>query len=81
MEILSDRPYISQLPDPGVLYRHLRKLERAGLVTSTLEPGGGPARRVYTITQDGTACLGDWVKGLEQLKDQLSDLITDTKAL
>ncbi len=80
MDILSGRRYISRLPDPGVLYRHLRKLEQHGLVTSTLEPGGGPARRVYAITEEGKACLSDWVKGLQQLQAELSDFISDTKA-
>lgn len=78
MEVLSNRHYIPQLPDPGVLYRHLRKLEQNGLVTSSLEPGAGPARRVYAITDEGTACLSDWVRGLERLQTELSDFIADT---
>lgn len=79
MEMLSKRSYISQLPDPGVLYRHLRRLEQHGLATSTIEPGEGPARRVYTITDEGKACLSDWIAGLQQLQATLSDFISNTK--
>lgn len=79
MEILASRRYISQLPDPGVVYRHLRKLEQHGLVTSTLEPGAGPARRVYAITTEGRSCLSDWVEGLDQLRSDLAYFISDTK--
>lgn len=43
------------------IYFVLRKLERAGLVASRLEPapGRGPARRVYAPTDDGRVAYGE----------------------
>lgn len=41
-------------PDPGGLYRALRRLEQDGLVRSAWEPSGaGPQRRIYEITRAG----------------------------
>lgn len=77
METLSERPYMSHLPDQGVLYRHLRRLEEHGLVSSTYEPGAGPARRVYAITDEGRSCLADWVEGFRRLETQLASFIAD----
>jgi len=49
------------IPDSGVIYRMLRRLEREGAVASTLRSGGGgPARKVYTITADGESRLKGW---------------------
>ena len=42
----------------STLYRTLRQLEKQGLVTSSWEAGpGGPARRVYSLTDTGQAWL------------------------
>lgn len=41
-------------PDPGGLYRTLRKLEQEGFVRSAWEPSqSGPQRRIYEITRAG----------------------------
>ena len=49
------------IPDPAVIYRMLRTLEREGAVASTLQAGsGGPARKVYRITDAGRARLEAW---------------------
>jgi poly-beta-hydroxybutyrate-responsive repressor len=54
--------------NPGTLYRTLRHMERDGLCESEWDTtnGGGPARRVYTITDAGEAYLDFWAKSLEQ---------------
>src|SRR4051812_4598331 len=54
--------------NPGTLYRALRHMERNGLCESEWDTtrGGGPARRVYSITDAGEAYLGFWAKSLEQ---------------
>src|SRR5215207_4245905 len=54
--------------NPGTLYRTLRHMESDGLCESEWDTtsGGGPARRVYSITNSGEAYLGFWVKSLEQ---------------
>ncbi|MGB9619417.1 MAG: helix-turn-helix transcriptional regulator [Armatimonadota bacterium] len=47
--------------DAGAVYRTLRQLEAMGMVTSTWDTsGGGPARRCYTLTDEGRRHLDDW---------------------
>jgi PadR family transcriptional regulator AphA len=49
--------------EPGMLYHHLKKLERAGWLTSTVEPQGSrPPRQVYRITDDGRQELSRWLQ-------------------
>lgn len=44
--------------DPGGLYRCLRSMDEDGLVRSQWEPStSGPARRTYTVTDEGLAFL------------------------
>ncbi len=53
--------------NPGTLYRTLRRMEEEGVVESCWETSeGGPARRMYSITDAGEAYLGLWAKALEQ---------------
>jgi PadR family transcriptional regulator PadR len=53
---------------PGPVYRTLRDLEAAGLVQSEwdVESSGGPARRVYRLTQAGQHHLDGWVEELQE---------------
>lgn len=53
--------------DPGLLYRHLRKLEEEGFVSSTWDTSGtGPARRYYRLTKEGEELLRDWIPFMEK---------------
>ena len=54
--------------NPGTLYRTLRHMERDGLCESEWDTtnGGGPARRVYSITDAGEAYLDFWAEALKQ---------------
>jgi PadR family transcriptional regulator PadR len=55
--------------NPGTLYRTLRQMEENGVVESKWETSrGGPARRMYSITDAGEAYLDFWVEGLEQYR-------------
>ncbi|MDQ3911013.1 MAG: helix-turn-helix transcriptional regulator [Actinomycetota bacterium] len=55
--------------NPGTLYRTLRQMEKEGVVKSTWETSkGGPARRMYSITDAGEAYLDFWAEALEQYK-------------
>ncbi len=55
------------VPDATVVYRMLRELERAGAVRSELQPGaGGPARKVYALTEAGEAQLAAWDRTAER---------------
>jgi PadR family transcriptional regulator, regulatory protein PadR len=45
------------------LYRTLKQMENEGLCKSELEtPEGGPARRAYSVTNDGEAYLTSWAE-------------------
>ncbi len=53
--------------NPGTMYRTLRNMEKDGLCQSKWETSkGGPARRVYSITDAGNAYLDLWARSLEQ---------------
>lgn len=55
---LGDVMHIEQ----SMLYQHLKKLERRGLLTVSLQPQGTrPPRQVYRITADGHAELRRWL--------------------
>lgn len=52
--------------DSSTIYRILRSLEERGFVTSKWSEGNsGPARRVYTLTENGNLYLDTWVKDLK----------------
>jgi PadR family transcriptional regulator, regulatory protein PadR len=55
--------------NPGTLYRTLRQMEKEGVVESKWETSkGGPARRMYSITDAGMAYLDFWAEALEQYR-------------
>jgi PadR family transcriptional regulator, regulatory protein PadR len=54
----------------GTLYRTLRQTEKEGLCKSEWETSeGGPARRIYAITEDGASYLAAWAKACEQYQN------------
>lgn len=58
----------------GTLYGTLRRMEKGGVVASSWETsGGGPARRMYAMTEAGEAHLGLWAKSLEHYQHTMSD--------
>lgn len=60
--------------NPGTLYRTLRQMEKDGIVESTWETSrGGPARRMYTITDAGKAYLDFWARSLEQYQQTMDN--------
>ncbi len=59
--------------NPGTFYRTLRQMEKDGMVRSSWETSkGGPARRMYSITDAGEAYLEFWAKSLEQYQAMLN---------
>ena len=59
----------------GTLYRTLRQMEKEGLCESEWETSkGGPARRMYYITEAGQAYLDSWLRAKEyrRVMDALS---------
>lgn len=77
IENLSKLNFLKNLPDPGVIYRHLRRLEEEGFVESRLEPGsGGPARKVYSITPEGEGFILSCEAGIRSIKTSLEDYLS-----
>ena len=62
--------------DPGTLYRHLRRLEDDGFVSSRWDTSGtGPARRFYEITPEGEILLENWVMFMERSYNNLGSFL------
>lgn len=58
--------------DAATVYRTLRQMERDGLVTSNWETGSaGPAKRTYSLTEQGQSFLQTWAGVLEQQQRML----------
>lgn len=53
--------------DPGAVYRTLKLLDSGGFIKSkweTDEPG--PAKKIYSITDEGMKLLSSWVKEIKE---------------
>jgi len=49
--------------EPGMLYHHLKRLERAGSVSqSTIQAGSRPPRQIYRLTESGSERLIAWLQ-------------------
>jgi PadR family transcriptional regulator PadR len=65
-------------PDPGLLYRTLRQLEKGGLVSSSWDTtGAGPARRVYEITAEGIESLHAWAINIRHTQARLGRFLAE----
>lgn len=78
VERLGNFSFLEQVPDPGVVYRHLRRLEEEGMVVSRLEPGsGGPARKVYSLSSEGEDYLRAWAYRIRRQKGVLEAFLQE----
>lgn len=65
-------------PDPGGLYRVLRRMERFNLLTSEWDTSGvGPARRLYKLTELGDRCLDEWAETLRSHNAAVAGFLED----
>lgn len=63
-------------PDPGSVYRYLRRLEDEGFLTSVWDTEcPGPAKRSYTVTDCGKELLAAWVTSIRAQARRLSDFV------
>jgi DNA-binding PadR family transcriptional regulator len=63
------KEYEVEIPKP-MIYMILRRMERMGLVTSKWETGEtGPAKRTYTITEEGLDILEREMERIRKLKE------------
>lgn len=59
--------------DRGNFYRLLRQLEKESLVTSKWDTeSDGPAKRIYSITEDGEQYLDMWANSLSEYQNLLN---------
>ncbi len=57
----------------GTFYRTLRQMEKNGMVSSNWDTSeGGPARRVYSITEAGENYLKFWASSLEHCQKMMN---------
>jgi poly-beta-hydroxybutyrate-responsive repressor len=60
--------------NPGTFYRTLRQMEKDGMVRSSWDTSeGGPARRIYSITDAGEAYLKFWADSLDQYQKMMDN--------
>ncbi len=58
--------------DQGTVYRTLRQLEKEGFISSAWDAtDGGPARRLYSITDAGEQFLTQWASALGEYNKML----------
>ena len=56
----------------GTVYRMLRQMEKNGIIKSTWDTNAnGPARRMYSITDEGEAYLDLWIESLKQYQSNV----------
>jgi PadR family transcriptional regulator PadR len=65
-----------ELLDSSLVYRALRDMEENGWVISRWgEESQGPRRRVYQISPDGEARLGEWITDLRKTREEIDRLL------
>lgn len=63
---------------PGMIYRHLHQLEGDGLVSSEWNTeSAGPAKRMYSITEEGRETLALWVDYMDRQAKTLSAFVEE----
>jgi PadR family transcriptional regulator, regulatory protein PadR len=59
--------------NPGTVYRTLRQMEKDGVISSSWDTSsGGPARRVYSITDAGETYLKYWADSLDHYQKMMN---------
>jgi poly-beta-hydroxybutyrate-responsive repressor len=67
--------------DSGTVYRTLRQLERAGMVSSFWDTSeSGPARRMYSLTKAGEIFLSGWIDVLGRYQAVLRNTLEGMEA-
>lgn len=62
--------------DPTGMYRTLKRMEAAGLVSSTWDTEStSKPRRIYTLAEDGDKCLKTWQKTMEDYRNSISIIL------
>ncbi|BCS88212.1 PadR family transcriptional regulator [Pseudodesulfovibrio sediminis] len=76
IQAIAEYGFMRDEAPPGMIYRHLRQMDDEGLVESRWDAeGDGPAKRVYSITQEGLEILDAWVLHMERQRNSLDNFI------
>jgi PadR family transcriptional regulator, regulatory protein PadR len=82
LETIQEFGFIQGRAAPGMVYRHLRQLEEEGFVHSTWQTEeSGPAKRIYTTTEEGEDVLAVWVAFMEQQATNLQRFVERYRSL
>jgi DNA-binding PadR family transcriptional regulator len=74
--LTSLRIFSGQRPDAAGVYRALRDMEFEGLLTGAWDlPEQGPAKRRFSITARGLACLARWNATLAEYQAAIGQLL------
>jgi poly-beta-hydroxybutyrate-responsive repressor len=66
---------------PGMIYRHLHQMEGDGLVSSEWNTeDGGPAKRMYYLTEEGREMLALWVGYMDRQAEILNAFVEQYRA-
>jgi poly-beta-hydroxybutyrate-responsive repressor len=80
MAKLDDFGFAQAKPDPAMVYRTLRYLEKEGFVTSKWDTKGtGPAKRNYGLTEKGIGLLHLWAESIAMRKQVLGKFLKQYK--
>ncbi len=67
---------------PGMIYRHLRQLEEDGWVSSEWNTeSSGPAKRMYSLTEEGREMLALWIDYMEKQASTLSAFVEQYRSI
>lgn len=73
---ITEYGFLPEDPPPGMIYRHLRQMEKDSLVVSEWETSGaGPAKRIYSITDDGHEMLEFWIRYMDRQAKALASFV------
>ena len=68
--------FAGQEPDHAGLYRALKQMESEGLLQSEWDlADSGPARRIFSLTRTGRACLKRWSATLSDYRSAIDELL------
>jgi PadR family transcriptional regulator len=68
--------FIEGAAPPGMIYRHLRQMEKDNLLKSEWETKeAGAAKRIYTITDEGKEVLQLWIHLMDEKTRKLNNFI------
>jgi poly-beta-hydroxybutyrate-responsive repressor len=82
MDKLREGKFLETQPDPGAVYRILRKLEDEKCIVSKWQMNkSGPAKKIYSVTFKGRKLLKEWVTSIQIKRNSLNRILKEYKQL